>query len=283
MSQFVYTCTACAWRGITKSGQVGRRGTPPSACGRCGAATLTVSSESKPKVSQVCQDCGAEFIGHAYPAARFCAKCRPNHQGAGAWRSGKRQRRYVWSDEKDAYLRKRYDSRVKGRTYELAKTLGWPRWQIKARARALGLSTPIRRQDFTAQEVTFIEEWTGTRSSHWIADQLKRTETSVILKQKRMGLSRRVRDGYTLRSLEECFGTDHHVIERWVREGKLRIERLGTAREGKQGDIWRVDEQEVIRFVREHPTAFRLDKVDQVWFMDLVVGGGLLRPKETAA
>jgi hypothetical protein len=27
------------------------------------------------------------------------------------------------------------------------------------------------------------------------------------------------------------------------------------------------------RFVREHPTAYRLDRVDQLWFLDLVFGG----------
>jgi hypothetical protein len=32
-------------------------------------------------------------------------------------------------------------------------------------------------------------------------------------------------------------------------------------------------ETELRRFVREHPMAFRLDKVDQLWFMDLVFEG----------
>jgi ParB/RepB/Spo0J family partition protein len=33
----------------------------------------------------------------------------------------------------------------------------------------------------------------------------------------------------------------------------------------------------LLEFVRDHPLTFRLDKVDQTWFMDLITSGGLIR------
>jgi hypothetical protein len=64
------------------------------------------------------------------------------------------------------------------------------------------------------------------------------------------------------------------VIERWVREGKLEIRKRGTERER---DAWLVTDAQILRFIQNHPLAFRLDKVDQVWFLDLVLAGGLIR------
>jgi transposase len=110
--------------------------------------------------------------------------------------------------------------------------------------------------------------------THWIAKQLRRSHTSVVLKLKRMKISRRFREGYTIRELELCFGTDHHVIERWVREGRLTIQKRGTERER---DAWMVNDEQILAFVRDHPLAFRLDKVEQTWFMDLITSGGLIR------
>jgi hypothetical protein len=111
-------------------------------------------------------------------------------------------------------LRARYDGKVRGRPAEIAAVFVWPVWVIKKRAAALGLSYPVDRKDWTAEETNFLLDHAGTRTSHWISKQLKRSETSVVLKFKRMKISRRVSDGYTLRELELCFGVDHRSIER---------------------------------------------------------------------
>ncbi len=40
---------------------------------------------------------------------------------------------------------------------------------------------------------------------------------------------------------------------------------------------------DLLRFIETHPLAFRLDKVDQVWFMDLITNGRLIRRALAAA
>lgn len=220
-----------------------------------------------PKVALHCQHegCGTPYVG--LPGGRWGPCCRWKHRG-------RKAKKYVWTPERDQALRERYDSRTRGAIAVLAHAIGWPPWVIKKRATTLGLTHSVDRKDWTEPETAFLWEHGGTRTSHWIAKRLGRSETSVVLKFKRMKISRRVREGYTLHELMLCFGTDHHVIERWVREGKLVAKRRETAR---VHDPWVVYDGDLLTFIRDFPLTFRLDKVDQTWFMDLITSGGLIR------
>jgi hypothetical protein len=86
----------------------------------------------------------------------------------------------------------------------------------------------------------------------------------VVNKCKRMQISRRVRDGYTIRDLEQCVGEDHHKIAGWIKNGWLQDRRQGTRR-GK--DIRRIREDDIVDFIRNHPREINLGKVDQMWFL----------------
>jgi hypothetical protein len=184
---------------------------------------------------------------------------------------------YVWTPERDAILRARYDGTVRNRSKEIARELGWPDWVVKKRAQHLGLSRPwpTTRRDWTEAELAFLAQWSGHRDSYWIAKQLRRTHTSVVVQQKRMNLCRRVRAGYTLRDLCACFGVDHHVVSRWTRTGLLPLATRPTARTDKQGDPWSIPEAAVVAFVRANPQEVDLRKVDQAWFFDTVVAATL--------
>jgi hypothetical protein len=228
-------------------------------------ATTAAAVSAHPKVALRCTDCGASYEGLV--GGKYGPCCRWKHRGRTA-------KLYVWTPERDQVLRERYDSRTRGAIATLARGIGWPPWVIKKRARTLGLTHSVDRKDWSEPETTFLWEHGGTRAALWIAKQLGRSETSVVLRFKRMKISRRVREGYTLRELTLCFGTDHHVIERWVREGKLADKRRETAR---ARDPWAVTDADLLTFVSDHPLAFRLDKVDQTWFMDLITSGGLIR------
>ena len=241
---------------------MGRQGVPPSACPRCGATAFTVHSESHPKITRTCEDCQADYEAHR--GSRWCPNCRWRHRG-------KKPKKYLWTAERDALLSAHYDGRIKGRAEQVAAKLGWPTWVIKKRAAVLGLSCTADRRDWTKKEADFASFHAGNRTTHWIAKQLDRTETAVILKLKRMHISRAMRSGCTLRDLEACFGTDHRTIERWVEKGWLRVRRLSP---GITGSKWQISEQQILDFIRNHPMAFRLDKVDQLWFLDLLLADG---------
>jgi hypothetical protein len=75
-----------------------------------------------------------------------------------------------------------------------------------------------------------------------------------------------------MRELEMCLGEDHHKIQRWIASGWLRDNLQGTRRHNEKGkDIHRIREEDILNFVRNHPQELNLGKVDQTWFLDLVL------------
>lgn len=82
-----------------------------------------------------------------------------------------------------------------------------------------------------------------------------------------------------MRELMACFGESHTKIGEWIKKGWLRPHFQGTARNiGNGGDIYRVREKDILDFIRTYPLEVNLGKVDQIWFLDLV----LLKGRELA-
>ncbi len=188
--------------------------------------------------------------------------------------------KYTWRPEYDAYLKAHYFGGLNRRFQVLnrmVRVTGLPRWYIKRQAARLGLTMKMDRRPWTHAELGLVEHLVGRLSAATIAKRLRRPESSVVNKIKRLGTSRRVREGYTMRDLEQCLGEDHHKISVWIANGWLRDRLQGTNRHGGNGnDIHRIREKDVLHFIKNHPQEINLGKVDQMWFLDLV----LLRGRE---
>lgn len=212
--------------------------------------------------------------------AKYCLKCR-------AARRRQARLKYTWRPEYDAYLKAYYYGGLTRRfrvLSQMVRMTGLPRWYIKRQAARLGLSMHMDRRSWTAAELRLLEGMVGMVSTATIAKRLQRPESSVVNKLKRMGTSRRVRDGYTMRDLEQCLGEDHHKISRWVANGWLQDRLQGTRRHGRNGnDIHRIREQDILNFIKSHPQEINLGKVDQVWFLDLVLLKGREVPEARPA
>jgi hypothetical protein len=176
------------------------------------------------------------------------------------------------------YLRAHYHGglRQRGRVIkELTRQTGFPRWFIKRQARRLGLTMHPDRRPWTPQELDALDRLLGKVSAGTIAKRLKRSETSVVMKTKAIGHSRRITEGYTIRDLELCLGEDHRKIQKWLAAGWLRNGIQGGQQHNGNGhDIHRFHENEIINFIKRHPAEINLGKVDAIWFLDLVLMKG---------
>jgi len=185
------------------------------------------------------------------------------------------RRKYIWRPEYDAYLKSHYFGGLNRRFRVLNRMIrltGLPRWYIKRQAARLGLAMHIDRRPWTRRETNVLEKLVGRVSSATIAKRLRRPESSVVNKLKRLGTSRRVRDGYTMRDLELCLGEDHHKIAGWIKNGWLLDRFQGTRRhDGNGKDIHRIREKDILTFIKNYPQEITLGKVDQTWFLDLVL------------
>lgn len=229
----------------------------------------------------LCQKCGHP-TGRAQ--AKYCDPCRPAFRG--------RQRMYHWTPEKDQALRellspekRRAHRRALGRLKDLiGARLGFPGWEVQRRASLLGLVDP--RPDWkpwTDEEDQRIIAWASRgRTPHWISQQCGRTLASITLRLKRLKFSIRAgREYYTSRDLAECFGVDSHAVTRWINNGLLQAKRRRPG--DSVNNQWIITHTDVLRFVHQHRTAFKLNRVDQVWFLDLVLDHRLDQRKEIAA
>jgi hypothetical protein len=234
--------------------------------------------------SKLCQQCGdavetGRFRDKPPTDAKYCLKCR-------ATRRHLANLKHIWRPEYGEYLRAHYYGGLNRRFEVLNRMIretGLPRWYIKKRAALLGLTMHQDKRPWTAVEERMIERLVGNVSASTIAKRLNRTEASVVLKIKRMGLSRRVRNGYTMRDLELCFGEDHHKIQRWIENGWLTDRLQETHRhDGNGRDIHRFQEKNILEFLRRHPEEINLGKVDSIWFLDLVLLKGREIGEQTA-
>jgi hypothetical protein len=186
--------------------------------------------------------------------------------------------KYTWGPEHDAYLKAHYFGGLKRRfrvLNHMVRVTGLPRWYIKRQAARLGLTMHMDRQPWTPAELRLLEGMVGRVSTATIAKRLHRPENSVVNKLKRIGTSRSVRDGYTMRDLELCLGEDHRKISTWIANGWLQDRLQGTRRhDGNGNDIHRIRERDILNFIKNHPQEINLSKVDQLWFLDLVLPEG---------
>lgn len=87
---------------------------------------------------------------------------------------------------------------------------------------------------------------------------VERTPAALRIRAKRLGISLWMR-GYSLRDVEQIFGTDHRVIVRWwVLPGLLR----GRRWQGRGPNLgWWFERNDLEAFVREHGYAYHTKKM----------------------
>jgi hypothetical protein len=182
-----------------------------------------------------------------------------------------RRRRPEPSPELLADLRKAYtgNSReISGKLKRLSRQCGWPVPCLTSEARIRGWRVVAERHPWTEQDETRLRQYAGSASVQTIARRLRRSVSSVACQARRLELSMRIADGYSIRTLCEVFGVHHLRVEGWIRRGLL-----GKARHGGQGGMTWFPAASVSRFIRKYPSEYDLGRIDQIWFKAMMFGG----------
>jgi hypothetical protein len=189
------------------------------------------------------------------PKDELCHACRIK-------RRPNLKKKYFWTPELDLALTRAYRFAQDRRELtdllnHLQRSICFPRFAIVSRAAELGLAFQVRRH-WSATEVETMRELLGTCSNKTVALKLGRTYQSVKRKIATLQLSSRIREGYSLKDIQELTGVSSRKVYAWISKGWLRL------------DQERASDREMRRFLRLHPEEYILRRVDEAWFKGIM-------------
>lgn len=227
----------------------------------------------------------------------YCASKLPNRTKSGIYaqanklglkRNGQQQRKSRSRDEYaelDARITEAWPTLVipKGDlngVAELARQLGEPRWLITQRCRRLGLTRPRKKEPpWTAAEEELmkrvplhdVEKCSEIFRAHGFA----RTATAIMVRSKRIGLSRRTHGTFSATSAAKIIGWDSKTVAEYCLKGILKAGRRKTKRLPQQGgDPHSIERADLRQFVIDNLELIDFRKVDKFALVDLLVAGG---------
>lgn len=107
-----------------------------------------------------------------------------------------------------------------------------------------------------------------------VAKIMHRGVNSVVIRPKRLGISRRTRDGwFTKKEVCEIFGVDHHWVQHRIDSGALLATPHGETKPCKNGgSCWHIEDSAVVDFIRRYPQELVGKNIDIIQIVDILVG-----------
>lgn len=196
-------------------------------------------------------------------------------------RGGGQKTKIVPPADIDDQLRALYqngDGKKRGECDAFADGLKLPRWWVTKRATNLGLVMPHKKEPpWTAAENALmaqvplhdVERCAKIFREHGFA----RSPTAIMVRAKRLNLSRRYKEAMTARAVGRILGVDIKTVTREILQGDLTAEKRPTNRLSQQGgDPWAVTPANLREYILKHLDRVDLRKVDKFAFVQIVAG-----------
>lgn len=160
---------------------------------------------------------------------------------------------------------------------ELARLLGEPHWLITQRCRRLGLTRPRKKEPpWSAAEDELMKRVPlhdpEKCSEIFKAHGFSRTATAIMVRSKRIGLSRRNTETFSARTAAKVIGWDNKTVSEYCLKGLIKSSRRKTKRLPQQGgDPHSIEHADLRQFVIDNLELIDFRKVDKFALVDLLV------------
>jgi len=180
--------------------------------------------------------------------------------------------RHKWTEAETDIVRRDYDG-TNLSALRIASKLGITRNAVKWQVHRLGLAMD-KSPRWTDREVKILTEMITQYAPITIARRLSRSLNSVVVKSKRLRLSRRVRDGwFTKTEVCEILGVGHRKIQGYIDRGELKASYHTERKPQKYGmAMWHIETKNLRDFIKENIGDFQGRNVDLVMIMWLMNG-----------
>jgi hypothetical protein len=176
-----------------------------------------------------------------------------------------------WTSEEEMIVRRDYKGTDKSAELIAAK-LGVSFHAVKNKAQQLGINPVLGR--WTRHEEEMLEDMAGKYSPNVIAQKMRRSPNAIVVRMKRLHLSR-ARDGwYTKKDACVILGVDDHWIQRRIDDGKLKATYHIPGCKPKQrcGYMWHITKDDLKDFIRRYPEELTGRNLDVVQFVEVLAG-----------
>lgn len=181
-------------------------------------------------------------------------------------------------DALDERIRERWpELEGRGAVQALADELGVARPLLSKRVVALGLTMPHRKElDWTQAEEELLRRaplHDPDKAARIFREHgFTRSPTAIMIKCKRLGLSRRYRGTFSAPGAAALLGMDNRTLTNWIEKGWIKAVKRETRRLPQQGgDPWSIERTELRRVVIEMLERIDFRKVDKFALVDLLV------------
>ena len=186
--------------------------------------------------------------------------------------------KHIWTDDERDIVRRDYRHTNTSASL-IAAMLSRPgdpvtRHAVKGVVAKMGIARPAGRR-WSDDDEEILRDLYCRFEIAVVARKMKRSRSAIVLKAKRIGLNRMMRDGwYTKADVCELFGVDHHWVTARVNSGALvaKSNRPDLAPAQKGGSYWRIQEKDLRSFIRRYPQELQGRNVDMLQLVDLLSG-----------
>jgi len=182
--------------------------------------------------------------------------------------------KHQWTDEEQEIVRRDYRG-TNASAQAIADRLGngITIWAVKGAVQRMGIAK-VHRNGWTPGEDEQLAQLITRFAPATVARKMKRGVNSVVVRSKRLGLSRRVRDGwFTKREVCAILGVDHKWVQIRIDAGQLKASYHYGQRPSRIGmSAWHIEEQDLKEFIRRYPTDLTGRNVDLFAIVELLAG-----------
>ena len=178
-----------------------------------------------------------------------------------------------WTDEESEFVRLHYKG-THASAAEIGSRLGRTQNAVTSHISIMGLTSNHPRHAWTPKQDEQLRELSPCYAASQIARKMHRSINSVVVRSKRLGISRRTHDGwYTEKEVCEILAVDHHWVQKRIDSGALKATYHNGVRPSHTGlAMWHIEQTDLRDFIRRHPDELTGRNVDMITLVEILAG-----------
>jgi hypothetical protein len=173
------------------------------------------------------------------------------------------QLNHRWTDDERDIVRREYKG-SRASAQAIADKVGVSFHAVKGQVSNLGLQSITDRKPWSPEENAQLQELLHQFCARKVAKLMQRSVASVVLRAKRLRISRRIRDGwFTKMEVCEILGVDHKWVQGRIDRGELKASWHNGSKPQHNGmAMWHIDQGDLVEFITSHARDLNGRNVD---------------------